>query len=328
MTRERRIGQWWGALLLAPLGLVLAVTSALAQGFPERPVRIIVPFPPGGLVDTFARTIQPQLAEALGQQAIIENRGGAGATIGEALVAKAAPDGYTVLFAGDAIASNPHLYSGLSYDVFRDLVPVSLLARVPMVLVVPASLPANSLQEFAAYARARPGQLSYASPGSGVSHFAAEIFKSMARIDLAHVPYKGGAPAMTDLMSGQVHALITSVFVVAPQVRAGKLKALAIASERRSPLLPQTPTFAESGFPDFNVASWAGLFVPAGTPAPVVQRLHGGFAKALQSPEVAARFQELGAEPMGTGAAELAALLKREHDSFGKLIRELKITVN
>jgi tripartite-type tricarboxylate transporter receptor subunit TctC len=273
------------AVLLAALAFAPGVP---AQGFPDRPVRVIVPFPPGGLVDTFARTIQPRLSEALGQQAIIENRG----------------------------------------DLFRDLVPVSLIARVPLTLVVPAGLPVNTAQEFAAYARARPGMLSYASPGSGVSYFAAEIFRGMAGIDMTHVPYKGGGPAMIDLMSGQVQALFTSVFVAAPQVKSGKIKGLAVASERRSPLLPQTPTFAESGYPDFLVASWAGLFVPTGVPAPVIRRLHADFAKALRSPEVEARFQELGAEGVGSSPEQLAALVKREYDTFGKLIRELKISVN
>jgi tripartite-type tricarboxylate transporter receptor subunit TctC len=207
-------------------------------------------------------------------------------------------------------------------------VPVSLIARVPLTLVVPAGLPVNTAQEFAAYARARPGKLSYASPGSGVSYFAAEIFKGIAGIDMTHVPYKGGGPAMIDLVSGQVQGLFTSVFVVAPQVKAGKIKALAVASEHRSPLLPQTPTFAESGYPDFLVASWAGLFVPTGAPAPVVRRLHADFAKALRSPEVEARFQELGAEAVGSAPEELAVLVKREYETFGKLIRELKITAN
>jgi tripartite-type tricarboxylate transporter receptor subunit TctC len=326
----RRPGRRRSAILVALALQALLGPAALhaAQPFPDKAVRLVVPFAPGGLVDTFARTLQPRLSEALGQQAIIENRGGAGGTIAEALVARAAPDGYTVLFAGDAISSNPHLYSGLSYDLFRDLAPVSLLTRVPMTLVVPAGLPVTTAQEFVAYARARPNQLSYASPGSGVSYFAAEMFKGMAGIELTHVPYKGGGPAMIDLVSGQVHALITSVFVVAAQVKAGKIKALAVASERRSALLPQTPTFAEAGYPDFNVASWSGLFVPAGTPAPIVQRLHGDFAKALRSPDVEGRLQELGAEAVVSSPAEFAAMVKREYDTFGKLIRELKITVN
>jgi tripartite-type tricarboxylate transporter receptor subunit TctC len=307
---------------------LLAISHAFAQGYPAKPVRLIVQFAPGGLVDTMARTIQPKVAEALGQQVIIENRGGAGGTLAEAQVAKSTPDGYTVLFAGDAVSFNPHLYSGLPYDLFRDLVPVSQLARVPLALIVPAGLPVTTAQEFAAYARARPGQLSYASPGSGISMFATEIFKDMARIDLASVPYKGGGPALIDVVSGQVHALFTSVFLVAPQVKSGKIKALAVASDRRSPLLPETPTFIEAGFPDFIAGSWSGLLVPAGTPQAVIQRLQAEFARALRSPEVEARFRELGTEVIGSSPAEFAALLKKEYETQGRLIRELKISVN
>jgi tripartite-type tricarboxylate transporter receptor subunit TctC len=318
----------FGAMALL-IGVVPAIVpTAGAQSFPEKPVRLLVQFPPGGLVDTFARSIQPKMSESLGQQVIVENRPGAGGTIAEAAIAKSAPDGYMVLFAGDAVTANPHLYGSLSHDLFRDFVPVSLVARVPLVLVVPGSLPPNTLQEYVAYVRARPGQMSYASPGSGVSHFAAEIFKSQARIDLMHVPYKGGGPAMVDLVSGQVHALFTSVFAVAPQVKAGKMKALAIGSDRRSPLLPQTPTFAESGFPDFTAASWAGILAPAGTPQPVIQRLNAEAVRAVRSPEVEARLQELGAEAVGSSPAEFAALLKRDYETFGKLIRELKISGN
>ncbi len=305
-----------------------AISHAFAQGYPAKPIRLIVQFAPGGLVDTMARTMQPKVAEALGQQVIIENRGGAGGTLAEAQVAKASPDGYTVLFAGDAVSFNPHLFSGLPYDLFRDLVPVSQLARVPLALIVPAGLPVNTAQEFAGYARARPGQLSYASPGSGVSMFAAEIFKDMARIDLASVPYKGGGPALIDVVSGQVHALFTSVFLVAPQVKSGKIKALAVASDRRSPLLPETPTFAEAGFPDFIAGSWSGLLVPAGTPQAVIQRLQADFSRALRSPEVETRFRELGTEVIGSTPGEFAALLKKEYEVQGRLIRDLKITVN
>jgi tripartite-type tricarboxylate transporter receptor subunit TctC len=308
--------------------LAAAAAPALAQSYPTKPIRLIVEFAPGGLIDTMARAIQPKVSEALGQPVIIENRGGAGGTLAEAQVAKSPPDGYTVLFAGDAVAFNPHLFNGLPYDLFRDLVPVSQIAKVPLVMIVPANLPVGSAQEFAAYARARPGQLSYASPGSGVSMFAAEIFKELARIDLSSVPYKGGGPALIDVMSGQVHTLFTSVFLVAPQVKSGKLKALAVASERRSPLLPETPTFAEAGFSDFIAGSWSGLLAPAGTPQAVIQRLHADFAKALRSPEVEARFRELGTEVIGSSPAEFSALLKKEHEIYGRLIRELKITVN
>jgi tripartite-type tricarboxylate transporter receptor subunit TctC len=313
---------------VAAVLLAGAISHAFAQSYPAKPIRLIVQFAPGGLIDTMARAIQPKVAEALGQPVIIENRGGAGGTLAEAQVAKSAPDGYTVLFAGDAVAFNPHLYNGLSYDLFRDLAPVSQIARVPLVMIVPANLPVGSAQEFAAYARARPGQLSYASPGSGVSMFATEIFKNMAHIDLTGVPYKGGGPALIDVMSGQVHTLFTSVFLVAPQVKSGKLKALAVASERRSPLLPETPTFAEAGFADFIAGSWSGLLVPAGTPQSVIQRLHADFAKALRSPEIEGRFRELGTEAIGSSPAEFSALLKKEYETYGRLIRDLKITVN
>ena len=315
-------------LVILALSAVLGATPLFAQGYPSKPIRLIVPFSAGGLIDTMARAIQPKLAEALGQQVVIENRGGAGGTLAEAQVAKSPPDGYTALFAGDAVAFNPHLYSGLPYDLFRDLTPVSQIAIVPLALVVPANLPAGTAQEFVAYVRARPGKLSYASPGSGVSMFAAEIFKDAARIDLTSVPYKGGGPALIDVVGGQVHALFTSVFLVAPQVKSGKLKAIAVASERRSPLLPETPTFAEAGYPGFVAGSWSGLLVPAGTPQPVVQRLHTDFAKALHSPEVEARFRELGTEAIGSSPAQFSALLKREHETYGRLIRKLKITVN
>lgn len=314
------------AVLIALLAAL--VGSVSGQTYPVKPIRLIVQFAPGGLVDTMARSIQPKVAETLGQQVIIENRGGAGGTLAEAQVAKAQPDGYTVLFAGDAVAYNPHLYSGLPYDLFRDLVPVSQLARVPLVLVVPAGLPVSNAQEFAAYTRARPGKLSYASPGSGISMFATEIFKDLARIDLVSVPYKGGGPALIDVMSGQVHALFTSVFLVAPQVKSGKIKALAVASDRRSPLLPETSTFAESGFHDFIAGSWSGILVPTGTPLGVIQRLQTDFSTALRSSEIETRFRELGTETIGSSSAEFAALLKREYEVHGKLIRDLKISVN
>lgn len=318
----------FGAAILAAMAIVLSST-AQGQGFPDKPVRVIVPFAPGGLVDTYARTLQPKLAEALGQPVIIENRSGAGGTLAEALLAKSAPDGYTVMMSGDSVPSNPHLYSGLSYELFRDLLPISQLARVPLTLVVPASLPVATVQEFVAYVRARPGKISYASPGTGTSNqFAAEIFKKLARIDMAHIPYKGGGPAMVDLISGQVQALVTSVFLAVPHVKAEKIKALAVGGERRSPLLPETPTFIEAGFPGFIAASWSGLFAPAGTPTAVVQRLRADFSKALHSPEVEVRLRQLGTEAVASSPAEFAALLRAEYEAQGKLIRDLKISVN
>jgi tripartite-type tricarboxylate transporter receptor subunit TctC len=319
------------ALRAPALALVVAIVplAAQAQAFPARPVRILVPFAPGGLVDTYARALQPKLAEGLGQPVVIENRAGAGGTLAEAALAKSAPDGYTVMMSGDSVPANPHLYGSLGYDLFRDLLPVSQLAQVPLALVTPAALAPATLEEFVRFVRGRPGGVTYASPGTGTSnHFAAELFRARAGLEFVHVPYKGGGPAMTDLVAGQVQALFTSVFLAAPQVKAGKIKALAVGGTRRSALLPDVPTFAEAGFAGFRAASWSGLFAPAGTPAPIVQRLHAEFVAALRSPEVENRFRELGTEVIGSGPADFAAVLRREHDELGKLIRDLRITVN
>ena len=305
----------------------LAFTApASAQTWPDKPVRIMVAFTPGGLIDTFARTLQPRLVEGLGQPVIIENRGGAGGTLAEAVLAKSAPDGYTMMVSADSPPANPHLFRNLSYDFFRDLTPVSMLTRVPFALVVHPSVPANSLAEFIAHVRSRQGQFSYASPGTGTgNHLFMELLKSRAGIEMTHVPYKGGGPAMTDLIGGQVQASLISITLAAPQVRSGKVRAVGMTSEKRAPLLPQVQTFVEAGYGDFTPHTWCGLFVPAGTPAAIVQRLHAEFAKAVRAPEVQARFQELGAETVMNPSVEFAAFLRVESERLGNLIRERKI---
>ena len=305
----------------------LAFTApASAQTWPDKPVRIMVAFTPGGLIDTFARTLQPRLVEGLGQPVIIENRGGAGGTLAEAVLAKSAPDGYTMMVSADSPPANPHLFRNLSYDFFRDLAPVSMLTRVPFALVVHPSVPANSLAEFIAHVRSRQGQFSYASPGTGTgNHLFMELLKSRAGIEMTHVPYKGGGPAMTDLIGGQVQASLISITLAAPQVRSGKVRAVGMTSEKRAPLLPQVQTFVEAGYGDFTPHTWCGLFVPAGTPAAIVQRLHAEFAKAVRAPEVQARFQELGAETVMNPSVEFAAFLRVESERLGNLIRERKI---
>ena len=315
-----------GAIIGA--ALLLCGASVFAQTYPDRPLRLIVAFAAGGLTDTLARTLQPRLVEGIGQQLIIENRGGAGGTLAEAQLAKAAPDGYTLLMSVDSVPANPHLYRNLSYDMFRDLAPVSMLAAVPLVLVVHPSVPAATPQEFVAYARS--GQkLNYGSPGTGTSnHLNMEYFRSTAGFDMTHVPYKGGGPAMADLLGGQVQALLISVTLSAPHIRSGKLRALGVAAERRSPMLPQVPTFAEGGYPSVRAETWNGLFVPAGTPATIVQRLHAEFARAIRAPEVEARFRDLGAETVMNSPAEFAAQLRSEHERLGKLIRERKISAD
>ncbi len=319
----KTIGTLAASLLAGALALA---APASAQTWPEKPVRLVVAFAPGGLIDTFARTLQPRLVEGLGQPLIIENRGGAGGTLAESVVAKSAPDGYTVLVSADSPPANPHLFHNLNYDFFRDLAPVSMLARVPFALVVHPSVPANTLPELVAYVRSRQGQFSYASPGTGTgNHLFMELFKSLAGIEMTHVPYKGGGPAMSDLIGGQVQSSLISVTLAAPQVRSGKVRAVGVTSERRAAMLPQVPTFIEAGYRDFTAHTWCGLFVPAATPAALVQRLNAEFARAVRAPEVQTRFRELGAETVMNSPPEFATFLRAETDRLGALIRERKI---
>ena len=300
-----------------------ACLPSFAQDFPTKPIRILVSFAPGGLTDTIARALQPRLQEGFGQPIVIDNRPGAGGTVAEGLLAKAAPDGYTLLLSADSVPANPHLIASLPYDTFRDLQPVSLLARIPLVLLESTAVPAATVQDFVAYAKGPgSGKMSYASPGVGTSnHLYFEVFKDMTGIELPHLAYKGGGPAMTDLVGGHVQAMLISSTLAVQQVQGGKVKALAVTSEQRLPQLPNVPTFAEAGYPDFRPQQWTGLFVPAGTPAPVVERIRSEFAKALKSPDVIARLQDLNAEPVMSTQADFAAHLKRENETLGKLIK-------
>jgi tripartite-type tricarboxylate transporter receptor subunit TctC len=302
-------------------------SSAFAEDWPSKPIRIIVSFAPGGLTDTIARALLPRLQEGFGQPVIVENRPGAGGTVAEGLLAKAAPDGYTLLLSADSVPANPHLIANLPYDTFKDMTPVSLLARIPLVLVVSDNVPANSVKEFVSYAKANHGKVSYASPGIGTSnHLYFEVFKDLAGIDLPHVAYKGGGPAMTDLVGGHVQAMLISATLGVPQANGGKVKALAVTSDKRLPSLPNVPTFAEAGYADFRPQQWTGLFVPAGTPPAVVARISSEFDKALKSPEVIARLNDLHAEPVMSSQADFTAHLKREYDTLGKLIKARGIT--
>jgi tripartite-type tricarboxylate transporter receptor subunit TctC len=302
-------------------------SSAFAEDWPSKPIRIIVSFAPGGLTDTIARALLPRLQEGFGQPVIVENRPGAGGTVAEGLLAKAAPDGYTLLLSADSVPANPHLIANLPYDTFKDMTPVSLLARIPLVLVVSDNVPANSVKEFVSYAKANHGKVSYASPGIGTSnHLYFEVFKDLAGIDLPHVAYKGGGPAMTDLVGGHVQAMLISATLGVPQANGGKVKALAVTSDKRLPSLPNVPTFAEAGYADFRPQQWTGLFVPAGTPPAVVARISSEFDKALKSPDVIARLNDLHAEPVMSSQADFTAHLKREYDTLGKLIKARGIT--
>ena len=308
----------------------LAQAQTQAQTWPDKPLRLLIGFSAGGSTDVFARIIQLSLTKSLGQSIIIENRPGAGTTIAGALLAKAAPDGYTLMLGTSDIVANAHLISNLPYDTMKDFTPVSTLVILPLTFVVHPSLPAT-MQEFVAYARARPGQLSYASPGSGSpNHLYAEILMGLAGISMVHVPYKSGGQAITDLASGHVQASMISSVQASPQSRASKVRVLAVAAAggKRAPLLAQAPSFAEAGFPGFEPGFWIGLIAPSGTPAAIVQRLNTEFTSALRQPEVLARTGELGMETVVSSSAEMANLIRSDYETLGSIIRERKIVAN
>jgi tripartite-type tricarboxylate transporter receptor subunit TctC len=312
---------------VAACGLAAIAPASAQEQWPAKPIRIIVSFAPGGLTDLIARVLQPKLQEALGQPVVIDNKPGAGGTLAEAQLVKSPPDGYTMLLSADSVPANPHLIRNLGYDALKDMTPVALLTRIPLVMLVNNNVPANTLKEFVGYAKSNQGKLSFASPGIGTSnHLYSEVFKDMAGLEMPHVAYKGGGPAMTDLMGGHVQLLLISSTLAAPQVAAGKVKALAVTSEKRLASMPGVATFAEAGFPDFAPQQWNGLFVPAGTPGAVVQRITMEFAKAIRSPEVQARLAELNAEPVMSSQSDFARMLRKEHEVLGQLIRARNIT--
>ena len=284
------------AVLLA-IALGIPATNAMAQSYPARPVRLIIPFPPGGSNDIVGRMIAAQLGDRLGQQVVPDNRGGAGGTIGTELAAKAPADGYTLLLISTAYAFNTSIYKKLPYDPVKSFVPVALLGSGPGVLVVNPGLPVNSVAELVAFAKERPGKLNNASAGVGsFQHLASELFRIQAGIQWLHVPYKGGGPAMMDLIAGQADVSVGSVIQMLPHVRSGKLKALGTTGAKRSPVLPDVPTVAEAGVPGYEATNWWGLLAPAGTPRSIVDRLHQEVAAVQASTETRRRFETEGAE--------------------------------
>ena len=283
------------------VALVLWVSlSAYAQPFPSKPVRLIVPFPPGGAVDYYARAVQNRLQETLGQPILIENRSGAGGMVGADLVVKAAPDGYTLLVGNIAsLAMNVGLYSKMTYDPRRDLTPIIRTVAVNYVMTVHPSVPARSVKELIDHAKANPGKLSYGSAGSGSApHLATELLKQRAGIDMLHVPFKGGGPMVADLLGGQIHIVIADQANLMPHVKAGKLRALAVGTLERSASYPDIPTIAESGFPGFEARAWQGIAGPANLPADIVAQLNAAFAKAMAFPEVHQRLLDGGLDPI------------------------------
>ena len=304
----------------------LGVNAAAAQTYPAKSIRIVVPFPPGGGTDLVARTVAQKMHETLGQTAIVDNRAGANGIIGADLVAKAPADGYTVLITIASHTINPTLYSKLPYDTLGDLAPVSLLAEYPFVITVHPSVPAKTIRELIAFAKSHPGQLSYASSGNGSGpHLGMELFKSMAGIDMVHVPYKGAGQAMTDLVSGQVQVFLNNFLAGMAMIKAGKLRALAVTSQQRSPVAPELPTVAEAGVPGYVVTGWYGMFVPAATPAPVVATLHAGVVKAIKAKEVSDRLSNEAAVIVGSTPRQFGEFLKAEIAKWAAVIRKAQI---
>jgi tripartite-type tricarboxylate transporter receptor subunit TctC len=309
--------------------LSAAALGATAADYPVKPIRIVVTYAPGGSTDVVARMLAQHLVENLGQQVIIDNRGGAGGIIGSDIVAHAAPDGYTLLFGTSAgLSINPLIQKKLPYDVGRDFAPISLIVINPQILVAYPGLAAKTVGDLIKLARAKPGQINYASPGVGSpNHMGMELLKSMAHIDLVHVPYKGGAPAVTDLIAGQVQLLFNSMPSVLPQVRSGRLKALAIGSATRSPAAPDIPTVAESGVPGFEYVTWYGLFTPSKTPRAVVARLNGAVVDSLKNPEVDRQLRVQGSEPRPTTPEELAKFMRVEHARWERVVKAVGLQV-
>lgn len=308
-------------LLLACM-TVLGAASAHAV-YPDRPLRLIVPFPPGGAVDVLGRAVALNARDALGQNIVVDNRPGFGGAVGSELAAHATPDGYTLLMGSTStISINPALVPNLAYNASKDFVPVTLVGFVPHVLVATMAVPVNNLKEFIAYAKARPGQLAYGSAGVGTPHhIALEMFKQMTGVDLLHVPYKGTAPALVDLLSGRVACMSSEVLAVLPHVRAGKLRALGIATASRNQVAPEIPTVAEAGLPGFEVTSWYGVLAPTGTARDITGRLSRDIAKSLSTPDMRQRFADLGATPVGNTPDEFAAFIKREGVKWAKAIK-------
>ena len=310
-------------LLALVLGNTVPQAAAQADTYPSRAVRLIVPFPPGGGTDIVARSLSARLTESLGQQVVIDNRGGAGGNIGAELAAKAAPDGYTLFMASATQAINVTLYRDLTYDLAKDFAPVSLVATLPYTLVCHPALAATSIKALVQAAREKPGQLNYSSAGSGTgTHLAMEMFKTAAGVNFVHVPYKGSAPAVTDLLAGQVQLMFGNTASVLPQIKAGRLRALAVTGLTRSPLLPDVPTVAESVVPGFEVIQWYGVLAPARTPPRLIARLNGEIAGAIARPELKTRLHGEGAEATGNTPQQYAAFIRAEIAKWAKAVRE------
>ena len=318
------------AFAVCPFVLLIAVIDATAQSYPQRPIRFVIPYAPGGNTDMIGRVLGAKLTESMGQTIVVENRGGAATLIGAENVAKSPPDGYSMLLAtSTTLAINPHLYKTLPYDPLTDFTPVILVARIPMVLVVHPALPVKTVKEFIALAKARPGEINYATSGPGGSgHMAGELFRMVAGVNLVHIPYKGAPPALNELIAGQVQVMFGTILATAPHVRAGRVRAIAITGPQRSNALPEVATFAEAGFAHYDASSWNGILVPAGTPRAIVERLNAELVRILASPLVLERLAPDGAIPVPTTPEEFSAFIRSEIVKWAKVVKAANIRID
>ncbi len=318
-------------LIRAALALALSITSAaFAQAWPTKPVKIVVPFPPGGTTDILARAIGFDLTKAWSQPIIVENRPGAGGNIGAEAVAKSPADGYTLLMGTVGTHGiNPSVYKKMAYDAIKDFAPVTLVALVPNMLVVHPSVPVKSVGELIALAKKQPGKLTFASSGNGTSiHLSGALFETLAGVDLVHVPYKGSSPAIIDLLAGQVNMMFDNMPSALPYVKSGKLRALAVTSARRSPAMPELPTIAEAGVKGYEASSWFGMLAPAGTPKDVVAKANGAILKSLSTPDIKEKLSSQGAEPAGDTPEKFAAFIRAEIDKWAKVVKASGATID
>jgi tripartite-type tricarboxylate transporter receptor subunit TctC len=318
------------AAVMLVLPVAYPACAVAAGAYPERAIRLVCPFPAGGGVDIVSRIVAAGLSEAIGQQVVVENRTGASGIVGTEFVANAAPDGYTLVMGNVAThAVNVSLFKKLSYDPLKDFAPISRVAELPEVLLIHPSVPARSVKELIAFAKARPGELTYGSAGSGTpTHLAAELFKSMAGVNIVHVPYKGTPPAMIDLMAGQVTMIFSNILSALPPVKAGKLRALGVSSLKRARAAPDIPTISESGLPGFYENSWYGVLAPAGTPAAVVSRLNAAVVQTLKTPAVAERIAQQGAEVTPSTPGEFRDFMRSEIERYGKIVKASGLRVD
>ena len=312
-----------GGLVAVMLCAQATSVAQTASSFPNQPIRMVVPYPPGGPTDITARVVAAEMSKTIGQNIVIDNRPGASGMIGSEMVTKSTPDGYTLLANASIHVINPSVYPDMRFDAIKDFVPITQLAQVPLVLVVPANSPIKSVKDLVAYAKANPGKVNFGSAGSAsAQHLAGESFKIAAGIQMQHIPYKGSAPALTDLAGGQLQLMFDSMPSATPMINSGKLRAIAVTTTTRAKARPDLPTIAESGFPGFDISTWYAYWAPKGTPADVVEKLAASAAQALKNPEVIAKYEAMGAEPVGSTPAQFAAYVESEAKKWNDIVKK------